>query len=93
LREISPAVRGFESHLPHHLYTPTALYNKQKERIVNFLIFLNSKGLRESTIIGYSKALKHLAKHVDLDDTHEARALKKLHYPRLKLLHLKDCMK
>jgi len=45
----------------------------QKEHIVNFLIFLQNKGLRESTVIGYSKTLRHLAKHVNLDDPQQVK--------------------
>ena len=46
---------------------------KQEAGILNFLIFLHGKGLRESTIIGYSRVLKHLAKYVDLDHPREVK--------------------
>jgi integrase len=41
--------------------------------LINFLICLKGKGLRETTLKGYSKDLKFLARHVDLNDPNEVR--------------------
>jgi len=38
-----------------------------QEQIINFLLSLKSNGYRESTLEKYSRDLKHLSKHVDLE--------------------------
>ncbi|MFH0896603.1 MAG: hypothetical protein V1850_00945 [Candidatus Bathyarchaeota archaeon] len=45
----------------------------QKENIINFLLYLKSRGLRESTLLGYSRVLTHLSKHVNLDNPIEVK--------------------
>ena len=61
-------LRGFEPR-PPHLWTDPL----QSERIVNFLIFLRSKGYRDSTLESYSRIMRHIAKHCDLDDPGEVK--------------------
>ena len=63
----SPLLVGCESHPPHSSNTSAALFERQKESIVNLLLYLKGKWLMESTIIWYSKVLRQLAKYVDLD--------------------------
>jgi len=41
------------------------------EDIVNFLLHLKKKGYSESTLLGYSKILRHLAKNMDLNEPEE----------------------
>ena len=38
------------------------------DHILNFLWFLKKEGYKESTILNYSKSLRDIAKHVNLDD-------------------------
>ncbi|MDQ1278906.1 MAG: integrase/recombinase XerD [Thermoproteota archaeon] len=49
-------------------------YGKNRENVINFLIYLNSRGLRESTIAGYIRVLKHLTKFVDLDNPEQVKS-------------------
>jgi len=57
----NPTSRTFETNLLH------------LGDLVNFLICLKGRGLRYATLKGYSKDLKYLARHVDLNDPNEVK--------------------